>query len=165
MKIDLNGIFNSTERMLSFEDTIKISTVLSDGVAYNNLDVFGTIYRIDEEIILDINAKLVYTDSCARCLKDIENEVETQFTVVVTETKVDINEDELDSVVLYVDGELKIENLAEAMIALEMPMRIICDESCKGICEVCGVNKNKVNCSCKKEDIDPRLEKLGNLFK
>lgn len=165
MKIDLNGIFNSTERELSFEDNIQMSTFFSDRFAKNSVNVFGTIYKIDEEIIVDINAKLVYTDSCARCLKDVENEVETHFTVMVAETEANLSEDELDSMVLYIDGELMLENLVEAMLTLEMPMRIVCGESCKGICEICGVNKNEVDCSCKKEDIDPRLEELGKLFK
>lgn len=165
MKIDLNGIFNSTERELSFKDNIKMSTFFSNKLVKNTVMISGTIYKIDEEIIVDINAKLVYTDSCARCLKDVENEVETHFTVMVAETEADLGEDELDSMVLYTDGELMLESLVEAMLTLEMPMKIVCEESCKGICTVCGVNRNEVDCSCKKENIDPRLEKLGNLFK
>ena len=38
-------------------------------------------------------------------------------------------------------------------------------EDCKGLCPVCGKDLNIGNCECKKKQVDPRLEKLGELLK
>lgn len=45
-------------------------------------------------------------------------------------------------------------------IFLQLPMRLLCKEDCRGLCPVCGANLNKQKCSCQEDDIDPRLERL-----
>jgi len=43
---------------------------------------------------------------------------------------------------------------------LQLPMRLLCKEDCRGLCPVCGANLNYQECSCQEAEIDPRLEKL-----
>jgi uncharacterized protein len=47
---------------------------------------------------------------------------------------------------------------------LALPMKPLCRADCKGICPVCGVNRNREACACKAEWIDPRMEPLKKLF-
>ena len=42
-------------------------------------------------------------------------------------------------------------------------MQPLCRPDCRGLCPVCGVDLNQQSCSCGKDDIDPRWEKLKNL--
>ena len=35
-----------------------------------------------------------------------------------------------------------------ADLVLELPMRFVCSEDCKGICYVCGANRNIAPCTC-----------------
>jgi len=42
----------------------------------------------------------------------------------------------------------------------QLPMRFLCQEDCQGLCPDCGANLNHQKCSCHRDDIDPRLEKL-----
>jgi len=39
---------------------------------------------------------------------------------------------------------------------LALPMQRVCSEVCKGICPVCGRNRNEVDCDCKVETTDDR---------
>ena len=43
---------------------------------------------------------------------------------------------------------LDIADLAQQLVLSEMPMGIRCSESCKGLCGICGVNRNTGSCSC-----------------
>ncbi|MBU7005489.1 YceD family protein [Phosphitispora fastidiosa] len=47
---------------------------------------------------------------------------------------------------------------------LHIPMKSVCDENCKGLCVLCGVNLNNETCKCTKEEIDPRMEVLKKYF-
>ena len=46
---------------------------------------------------------------------------------------------------------------------LALPEKVLCAANCKGLCRNCGQNLNNGVCSCKSDDLDPRLEKLRAL--
>ena len=54
--------------------------------------------------------------------------------------------------------------LATADILLELPTSVLCVESCKGLCPVCGANLNEGDCGCDRSQRDPRLDKLRGLL-
>ena len=51
-----------------------------------------------------------------------------------------------------------------SQVVASLPMKILCDNNCKGLCLNCGVDLNKESCECVIDNIDPRFEKLKNLF-
>lgn len=87
------------------------------------------------EINFDNTVKGKITITCDRCLELFEYEI--CFNNV---NKYDINEfkDEID-----IDKEIR-DN-----ILLSFPMKFLCKDDCKGICQICGVNRNKEKCICK----------------
>ena len=38
--------------------------------------------------------------------------------------------------------------MVEEALVLELPMRFMCSEDCKGICYICGANRNIAPCTC-----------------
>jgi uncharacterized protein len=48
-------------------------------------------------------------------------------------------------------------------LLLNIPMRILCKEDCRGLCPKCGRNRNTNSCDCVEEAIDPRWEGLKGL--
>ncbi|PKN07758.1 MAG: metal-binding protein [Deltaproteobacteria bacterium HGW-Deltaproteobacteria-8] len=46
---------------------------------------------------------------------------------------------------------------------LALPVNLLCDEECKGLCPNCGVNRNQESCACAQTEGDPRLAVLRNL--
>ena len=53
--------------------------------------------------------------------------------------------------------------LAWEEFSLALPVKPLCNENCKGLCPVCGVNKNSESCSCEGERLDPRMAALHGL--
>ena len=47
---------------------------------------------------------------------------------------------------------------------LAMPMKPLCRPDCKGLCPVCGANRNREACTCRAEWVDPRMEPLKKLL-
>jgi uncharacterized protein len=48
-------------------------------------------------------------------------------------------------------------------IILEVPQRALCQPSCKGLCPVCGKDRNKAVCGCKVSHEDLRWHALDQL--
>jgi uncharacterized protein len=109
------------------------------------------------------------TVACSRCLDAVEWTVDEPFSVeyqwpanAPTEDEMSLDEDDLD--VSFLEGnELDLSELAAEQILLALPMRILCDESCAGLCPTCGANRNRaVVCECPPE-VDPRWQALAGL--
>jgi uncharacterized protein len=47
---------------------------------------------------------------------------------------------------------------------LTLPMKPLCRPDCQGLCPVCGKNRNREQCDCKAEWVDPRLAELRKLL-
>lgn len=48
-------------------------------------------------------------------------------------------------------------------LSLCLPVKLLCESSCKGVCLQCGKNLNTGICSCADAGTDPRMEALRNL--
>ena len=50
-------------------------------------------------------------------------------------------------------------------LLLSLPMKVLCDEDCKGICNRCGANLNHETCDCDRSSLDPRMSVIQDIFK
>ncbi|MBN2285360.1 MAG: DUF177 domain-containing protein [Tissierellales bacterium] len=130
-------------------------------------DVTGEVdvYKTDDRIYADLKFSYYYIEFCARCLEKFENEVQTEASVTIVPVgQVNRDEDEDGFWVELVDNQVDFSEVVIQSIYLSHPMKALCKEDCKGICPVCGINKNKESCNCVIEKIDPRLSNLANLL-
>jgi len=59
----------------------------------------------------------------------------------------ELHEEDLD--VGYYDGKgIEVNDIFWEQVALELPVKVVCSESCRGICPVCGANRNREACAC-----------------
>jgi DUF177 domain-containing protein len=106
---------------------------------------------------------------CDRCLKVIEFPVDSTFKLeYVTpedyqvQQAVELTEDDLDLSIF--DGEtIDIDELVTEEILLAVPDHVLCKDDCKGICPVCGGDRNAVECDCERAETDPRWAGLKEL--
>ena len=56
-----------------------------------------------------------------------------------------------------------IDQLVKEELLLAVPDHVLCRENCKGMCAVCGVNKNLTDCGCGNPEVDPRWAGLVHL--
>jgi uncharacterized protein len=169
VKIDISSI---EQEPVSFDERLTVeaerlgSEVLTspvevrlDGEARphgGSLTVFGR-FRATSELI------------CSRCLEAVPWSVDESYSVEYRRTPATANEDEVgleedDLDVVFLDEEaLDLVDLAAEQILLAMPMRILCDENCAGLCPTCGANRNGDGaCECPPE-VDPRWRALEGL--
>jgi len=49
------------------------------------------------------------------------------------------------------------------LFLIAQPLKILCRNDCKGLCPICGTNKNRNDCDCAEDNIDPRWSMLQKL--
>ncbi len=108
--------------------------------------------------------------SCSRCLKNFQSSQFLDVSLVWNRCQGpgtqdgDYPEEDEDGIP-YIDGEEF--DPGEAIlqeILLSVPMKPLCDESCPGLCSVCGGLLNSTECVCSKEKpVDPRWDKIKDL--
>lgn len=59
---------------------------------------------------------------------------------------------------------LDLRGLLREYLLLEIPIRPVCTLDCKGLCPICGRNRNEVQCEHPDAEVDPRMEALRSLL-
>lgn len=121
------------------------------------------------EIRIQGRYNVVMSAECDRCLQKARFPLERSFdlfyrpmTAIAREEEVEIDEGEAE-IGFYEHGGLELEDILREQVLLALPMQRVCSEACKGICPVCGKNRNETPCDCKIESADDRWGALREL--
>lgn len=105
---------------------------------------------------------------CSRCLEGFQKPYHLKFEEVIVkeplsgeELEKELNIDDMN--VSFNHGEeINLSDVITEQYLLDLPMKTLCSEDCKGLCSVCGENLNLKTCNCYKEQqsFDPRLAAL-----
>jgi len=120
----------------------------------------------DREVHLEASTEVSLMLPCSRCLEDVE----TPFCINVSKD-LDFHEttqdriDELDETNYIIGYDLDVDVLIYNEILLDFPLKVLCSDDCKGICNVCGINLNKEACQCDRTVGDPRMMMFQDVFK
>ena len=107
---------------------------------------------------------LTFETACDRCLEEVPTVLNLMFDRVVTSPDV-TTEEEDDERPDYMEGyQLNVETFVYNEILINWPVKILCKESCKGVCLKCGQNLNIGECGCDTFVPDPRMAVLKDIF-
>lgn len=97
--------------------------------------------------------------TCSRCLATYEAPLDSSFTIYfrkatshdeVEEEETELEEQDLISAT-YSGDEIDLTHEIEEQVVMEIPLKPLCNEECKGLCPVCGTDLNQGACSCPRE--------------
>jgi uncharacterized protein len=151
---------------LAFEETISSEELKLLSPARVALRV----EKVGDEVVIGGRVETSVELHCSRCLRTFSRDLDVNINVVYHpveelkgEEKHEIKDDELD-MGFYAGDELDVRDLLSEQILLNVPMKPLCSESCKGICPRCGADLNVAQCACGGRETDPRLEILRKLL-
>ncbi len=130
----------------------------------NALAVDVRYYRAGEDLYFDGSLASTVRASCARCLGEYRLPLKTPFQFVLAPAAPQEADHELvadDLALSYFSGtEIDLEPLCSEQAILALPTRALCSEDCKGLCPVCGNDRNASPCRCETAQPDPRWAAL-----
>lgn len=138
----------------------RVNLIVNSPIVYK-----GDIYKVANEYQIHITINYTFDSNCDRCLKQTSSELETILSgKLVSSTGKFNDEDEQEDIIFYEDDRLNIKEYVWNQVVSSLPMKILCNKECKGLCHTCGMDLNTQSCDCMGSIIDPRLEKLKDLF-
>lgn len=118
------------------------------------------------EVRIQGDLSVTIVTPCDRCLENTSFPVSDHFDLlyVPARNQVAPGEEEIDEAAIevgYYEGNgLSLKDVLREVVLLSLPMQLVCSEDCKGICPVCGQNRNQSDCGCRVEAVDDRWNKL-----
>lgn len=112
----------------------------------------GLFLKLPHEIHVKLSdLKTTAKVQCSRCLIDFEYTI--LVPVAAREFVVDLPEHAIgeDEQVEYVNrdrNQIDLEPMIRQEIILHFPPAALCSPHCRGLCDQCGVDLNRKNCSC-----------------
>ena len=107
---------------------------------------------------------------CSRCLVNFEAAIGSTFTIffrkgspdeAASEEETELNEQDLISAT-YSGVEIDLTHEIEEQVSLEVPVKPLCGENCKGLCPECGTDLNQSTCSCSDKRQNFKFSALKN---
>lgn len=167
MKINLSRLLDKIVYKVDISDIIDIERI---EIGKRTLEVVepikveGQVYKTDDGNVVHVNITCVYKENCDRCLKEFTDKIETVLSGrLIEKSRKKTKQD--DEILIYHEGEnVYLEEPVMSTIILSLPMKSLCKDGCKGLCQTCGIDQNKEECDCEDNNGDPRLAKLKELF-
>lgn len=117
------------------------------------------ILRTCENVSVTGFAEIDLRPACDRCLEKFSKPLNVPIHVDLApylglEPSAEPKDDDIEAegdlnFVFYKGEEINLSDIIHEVLALEIPIRYVCEESCKGLCPKCGQNLNKASCHCK----------------
>lgn len=145
MKILLKDI---KEGKQEYKTTFEFDSIENNGDILNFVEPVnfsGTLKKGEDFVELKGNINVEYITSCHLCGEDAKGNI--AFDIFETYRR-EPGEDENQLIGNEVDfSEMILQN-----IRLNLPIKYLCNDGCKGICPICKKNLNKEKCNCKTEE-------------
>ena len=58
---------------------------------------------------------------------------------------------------------IDLDQVVRDAVVLELPPAPLCRDDCRGLCPICGADRNDTDCDCVEDDDDPRWAALRSL--
>lgn len=107
--------------------------------------------------------------ACARCLDAVGRDIKRDFDLLYRPQGADAGREEIsvteaEAEIGYYTGDgVQLEDILREQLLLDVPIKTVCREDCKGLCPHCGQNLNQGSCKCVAEQSDPRWDALRDL--
>jgi uncharacterized protein len=144
-----------------FSLELKKGDAVFEGIDYDDnlrIDLSVTKDGVDS-IIVSGTVKGTVNMTCGRCLDTIAQAIDAEFTSIFKEKSAINSDDEVTDVHSYSNNELDLQDYFRETIMLELPLKPLCSVDCRGLCPVCGKNKNREKCGCSAVIIDAETYK------
>jgi len=117
---------------------------------HGTANLIGTIERHGERLTLTAVVSSEGDFECTRCLEPFRSIISAPIVLQFVPMRLETNEDDPNVHNYDPAAESTVDILADLRDALilAIPMRNLCRPNCKGLCPVCGIDRNKESCSC-----------------
>ncbi len=168
MRLDIYKTLAHKGETEKYQVTPEIAEVSHTGATYTICDRQPFELSVSNEggtnLYIEGEATVSVMIPCDRCLSDVS----VEFPITISESfeikdEMIVTDPEENSD-LAEGKEIDVDRILLNEIQLHWPDKVLCSENCKGLCPVCGKNRNITECDCDRTVLDPRMAKFLDVF-
>jgi uncharacterized protein len=166
MELDLAHVVD--RETFSFKRRFSIPT-LEGGSAECRANVTADVAKLGDRFDVDVRVTGEIRAECHRCLGQLTMPIDVSIRLLIQLGERGARPDgtdEEDFVVIPGTGDARYDlfpRVREELI-LNLPIKLLCREDCKGLCTKCGADLNEGPCACTDEPADERWGPLRNFL-
>lgn len=169
MRINLTELFSVDGREKNYDAEIEMEVFQASGDTCKVVSKEPVTLHIQNvgngKLLMEGKAFLVLCIPCSRCLEPVDVPFELEISQELDVRQAEEEDTEKMEEQPYVDGYyLDVDQLIGNELLLNFPMKVLCKEDCRGICNQCGMNLNQGTCSCERGSPDPRMSIIQDIF-
>lgn len=127
----------------------------------SRLDLRLRLEAVMEGVLVSGTVTGPLVGECARCLDPVASTVEVDLQELYAYPGSEATEDEAGRL----EGDLlDLEPALRDAVVLALPLTPLCRDDCGGLCVVCGVRRDDVDCGHDTAPVDPRWAALTEMF-
>jgi uncharacterized protein len=150
----------------SFEGPVKFEGMTLKAPVTGHVEIM----KIEEGVnvnVTNLETKAEFT--CDRCLKLYTQPILVKSAERIFHKEPPKNVEDLSDLYMMNKKHLNVDisEMLRQEIILHFPLNLVCSSGCKGLCTICGKDKNKGTCKCKVAEVEEYkpLSKLKELLK
>ncbi|MGP8154215.1 MAG: YceD family protein [Smithella sp.] len=171
LKINVFLIPEEGQSFIFSEDNSWFKTCFKDSerpdFTMDNVDVNCLVTNTSGTVFIKGSFSALIDICCSRCLENTKLSIGADFAYTLIPAKAETREDlelkpeELE-ISYYKDDFIDFGPIICEQIILQIPIKALCSEECKGLCQQCGANLNFSPCNCHLNVVDNRMAVLKN---
>ncbi len=170
MLINVSELFSCQGKVKTYTQSLEMEQFQGPAGCYEIVKKEPVVLQIthlkERKLKVQGEENLTLLMPCDRCL----TLVQMPFHLLIDE-ELDMNQSHEERVEAldeqpYISGyDLDVDQLIKSLLITELPMKVLCKEDCKGLCDQCGKNRNLGVCGCENRPSDPRMAAIQDIFK
>jgi uncharacterized protein len=162
---------------------IRVSEIPDEGLRLLDVAALGAVYpdpsrtldavslqveRRGQTVAVSGDFEATVRHACGRCLEPLVTQIAPAVDLLLVpqpsgrQGEIELGRDDLETD-FYQGDVLDVGGLLRSETDLTLPMKPLCRPDCRGLCPVCGGNRNVTECRCETRGPDPRLAPLEAL--
>ena len=169
MQIHLSDALSKAEQTKSYTVPLEMEQVIYYGRPYpitEKKPVALSIYhKGDKKLVLTFEVSMTTEIPCDRCVAPVTvplnftGEVEVDMSLTAEERIANMDE------AAFINGyTLDVDKLVEGEMFVQMPMKVLCSDDCKGLKGKKGTTPEPGTCDCEEAGLDPRMAVIRDIF-
>lgn len=168
MKVDLNKVLNYEDedykKTVPYEQNL-FKSKLGEYPITKKTPLSLEIRNV-ENCKLEITGTidLTLSTTCDRCLEEVSVDMHVDIMRELPIVEKQLVMQDMEDTEYIIGTSLDTDELVYSELLMRWPMKILCREDCKGLCNKCGNNLNQEECGCDRTELDPRMAAIKDIF-
>ncbi len=164
IQIRISGLSNDVHE---YHFSVEPQDLLLEKNFRTRVEIDAHLDKTSRQLFLRTSIHTVAMFQCDRCLIEFNKPLTAEYSMVYVYHDDEIGQYDPEEVSVITPDTVSLELADDVrqMVVLSVPLKLLCNDTCKGLCPGCGCDLNNRSCSCTQEQVtDPRWQGLQNLL-